>query len=179
MPYTLEEFCKDTHEILKGGETDAARAEVAKQLETLLVDPDFVARHFDPEKGQSAEVVYRDPLGFNVLIHHHRPQKNPGSPHNHGASWAIYGVARGFTDMTEWRRTDDGKTPGRAEIEKERTYRLTPGMAVPYRPRQIHNTYMPEGAWVVRVTGCDLDAIPRERFAPEKHEVKEFGTVAA
>ena len=64
-------------------------------------------------------------------------------------------------------------------IEKERTYRLAPGMAVPYRPRQIHNTYMPEGAWVVRVTGCDLDSIPRERFVPERNEVKEFGTVPA
>ncbi len=179
MSYTLEQFCRDAHDILKDGETDETRAKVAKKLEGLLVEREFVDSHFEPGKGPSSEVVYRDTLGFNVLIHHHREQKQPGAPHNHGNSWAIYGVVRGFTDMTEWRRTDDRKTPGHANIERERTYRLAPGMAVPYRPRQIHNTYMPEGAWVVRVTGCDLDSIPRERFVPERNEVKEFGTVPA
>jgi predicted metal-dependent enzyme (double-stranded beta helix superfamily) len=179
MSYTLEQFCKDTHDILKGGADDAARAKVAKKLEGLLVDPDFVAKHFDPSKEAGQEVVYRDPLGFNVLVHHNKATKQPGAPHDHGTSWAIYGVARGFTDMTEWRRLDDGKKPGFASIERAKTYRLGIGMAVPYRPRAIHNTFMPEGAWVVRVTGVDLDTIPRQRFVPERNEVKEFGTVPA
>ncbi len=31
-----------------------------------------------------------------------------GGPHDHGASWAIYGQAVRYTDMTEWTRVDDG-----------------------------------------------------------------------
>jgi hypothetical protein len=179
MADALEQFCRDAHDILKDGETDAAREKVAERLKSLLVEPAFVAKYFDPNKEAGQEVVYRDPLGFNVLVHHNKPTKQPGAPHDHGASWAIYGVARGFTDMTEWRRLDDGKRPGHAVIERAKTYRLGVGMAVPYRPRAIHNTFMPEGAWVVRVTGVDLDEIPRQRFVPEKNEVKEFGRVPA
>jgi len=179
MADTLEQFCRDAHDILKDGESDAARAKIAKRLESLLVDPGFVAQYFDPSKEAGQEVVYRDPLGFNVLVHHNKATKQPGAPHDHGASWAVYGVARGFTDMTEWRRLDDGKREGHAQIERAKTYRLGVGHACAYPPRQIHNTFMPEGAWVVRVTGVDLDEIPRRRYVPEKNEVKEFGRVPA
>ncbi|HEX9836221.1 MAG TPA: hypothetical protein VGB90_05160 [Alphaproteobacteria bacterium] len=179
MADSLERFCADAREILKGGADDAARAKVAKRLESLLVEPEFVAKYFDPKVEAAQQVVYRDPAtGFNVLVHHQKPSQR-GAPHDHGESWAIYGVTRNYTDMTEWRRLDDAAKPGVARIEQARTYRLGVGQAAAYGPRVIHNTCHPDGAWVVRVTGCDLDEIPRRRYVPEKGEVKEFGRVPA
>jgi hypothetical protein len=29
-----------------------------------------------------------------------------GGPHDHGNSWAIYGQALGWTEMTEWEREE-------------------------------------------------------------------------
>ena len=35
----------------------------------------------------------------------------------------------------------------------------------------IHSTAHPEKAWVIRVTGTDLDAIPRFRFRPKTDKI--------
>ena len=179
MGYSLQEFCADAKSILASQPGDAARSAVAGKLKTLLLDPSFVAAHFNAATQEAQRVIYADSeLGFNVLVHHQRPGRQ-GQPHDHGESWAIYGVARGHTVMTEWRRLDDGKTPGHAEIELAKSYRLDVGQSAAYGPRVIHNTHHPEGAWVVRVTGCDLDGIRRYRFNPEKREVREFSAVSA
>jgi len=179
MGYSLQDFCADTKSILKSRPGDEARAAVAEKLKGLLADRGFIAAHFNEATEEAQRVVYADPdLGFNVLVHHQRPGRR-GQPHDHGDSWAIYGVARGYTVMTEWRRIDDGSKPGHADVEPSKTYRLDVGQAAAYGPHVIHNTHHPEGAWVVRVTGCDLDQIRRHRFNPEKHEVREFSAVSA
>lgn len=179
MGYSLRDFCTDTKEIIASQPGSAARVQVAEKLKALLVDRDFVAAHFNEATQEAQRVVYADPeLGFNVLVHHQRPGRR-GQPHDHGDSWAIYGIARGYTVMTEWQRLDDGSKPGHAELEPTKTYRLDVGQSAAYGPRVIHNTHHPEGAWVVRVTGCDLDQVRRQRFNPEKREVREFSALAA
>ena len=66
--------------------------------------------------------------------------------------------------MTEWRRTDGKSDPGPASIEITRCYRLEPGHAGTYDIRAIHNIEFPDGARFVRVTGTDLERIPRLKF---------------
>lgn len=179
MAYSLQDFCVDAKILLNTKPGDQARAAIAERLKDLLVEPSFVAAHFNEATQEAQRVVYADPeLGFNVLAHHQRPGRR-GQPHDHGESWAIYGVARGYTVMTEWRRLDDGSQPGRAELEPTNTYRLDVGQSAAYGPRVIHNTHHPEGAWVVRITGCDLDNIRRLRFNPEKREVRAFSAATA
>jgi predicted metal-dependent enzyme (double-stranded beta helix superfamily) len=179
MAYTLQQFCADTKNALKSLPGADARAAVADKLKGLLTDRDFIAANFSDQTQEGQRVIYADPeLGFNVLVHHQRPGRR-GQPHDHGGSWAIYGVARGHTVMTEWRRRDDGGKPGYAELEEAKTYRLEAGQSAAYGPHVIHNTHHPEGAWVVRVTGCDLDQIRRTRFNPEKREAREFSGISA
>lgn len=179
MGYSLQDFCADAKEIIASQPGAAARAQIAEKLKPLLVDRDFLAAHFNAATQEAQRVVYADPdFGFNVLVHHQRPGRR-GQPHDHGESWAIYGVTRGYTVMTEWHRRDDGSKPGYADLEPTTTYRLDVGQSAAYGPRVIHNTHHPEGAWVVRVTGCDLDQIRRLRFNPEKREVREFSALAA
>ena len=57
------------------------------------------------------KVLYEDPkLGFQVLAHiNDKARVSP--PHDHGASWAIYGQATKYTDMIEWEREDNGADP--------------------------------------------------------------------
>ena len=55
MPYTLEQFCTDARTALAEDEGPSGREKLARHLEKLLVDPDFVAEHLalaDLDDGQ-------------------------------------------------------------------------------------------------------------------------------
>jgi hypothetical protein len=47
-------------------------------------------------------------------------------------------------------------------------YALGPGQTRAYGPGVLHSTEHPQKAWVIRVTGTDVDAIPRFRFKPDR-----------
>ncbi len=88
-----------------------------------------------------------------------------GGPHDHGDSWAIYGQAVKHTDMTEWKRTDDGSVAGKATIEKTNTYRMDRGQAGIFQDRAIHSIAYPAGARFIRVTGTNYEEnIARGRY---------------
>jgi hypothetical protein len=52
-------------------------------------------------------------------------------------------------------------------------YDLGPGDTHAYGPGVLHSTEHPGKAWVIRVTGTDVDAIPRYRFKPERDRIVE------
>ena len=163
MAYSLDEFCNDCRTALKADTGSSGREKVRQNLERLLAESAFLDRHvLSAPPGR--HTLYEDPeLGFVVLAHiNTKGSKSP--PHDHGASWAIYGQATQYTDMTEWRRTDGKTDPGPASIEIVRQYRLEPGHAGTYDIGAIHNIEFPEGARFVRVTGTDLERIPRLKF---------------
>jgi hypothetical protein len=79
---------------------------------------------------------------------------------------ANYGNAREHTEMTEWRRTNPEGEP-HAVLQAASTYRLGPGQTKAYGPGVIHSTAHPQTAWVIRVTGTDLDVLPRYHFGKQ------------
>jgi hypothetical protein len=171
MAYDLEQFCTDTRATLQSsGALEDKLARVSQKLAALLAEPAFVASAFaaDPPPGQ--RLLYRDDAtDVHVLAHVQRAGKS-GHPHSHGTSWAIYGSARGYTDMTEWRRVNAESEP-QAVLEPAAKYRLAEGKTHFYAPHVMHSTAHPESAWVIRVTGTDLDHLPRFRFDPRKDKI--------
>ncbi len=163
MAYDFDRFVADCRSILGADPGPASREAVRHRLEQLLAEPDFVARYCK-DAPAGVKVLYEDPtLGFQVLAH--TPEKAHASPpHDHGASWAIYGQATEYTDMTEWARVDDGSDPARVQLKPARKYRLTPGHASIYQDGMIHSIDYPAMATFIRVTGTDLDRIARSRF---------------
>jgi hypothetical protein len=83
-------------------------------------------------------------------------------------------ASRTATEMTEWRRTNPEREP-RAVLEAMSRYRLGPGETRAYGPSVIHSTAHPEKAWVIRVTGTDLDALPRYRFGKQDRMLEQAG----
>lgn len=170
MSYDLDRFCRDCHDILRQAQDDDARARIAANLERLLANPAFVAETWREDTPPGKRELYHDPeTGVYVLAHVQRAGKG-GQPHSHGDSWAIYGNARGFTDMTEWERVNDA-AEDHAELRATDRYRIGPGEVRAYGPGVIHSTAHPEPAWVVRITGGDLDVLPRYRFDPRRDKV--------
>ena len=164
MAYDLDRFIADCRTILTREPGPAGREQVRVRLEELLANPDFVQRTCGDDAPQGLKVLYEDPkLGFQILAHiNDKARVSP--PHDHGASWAIYGQATHYTDMIEWEREDDGSKPGEAKLKPVKKYRLLPGHAGIYQDGRIHSIDYPDNARFVRVTGTNLDAIHRVRF---------------
>ena len=171
MPYDLDQFIADCRAILARDGGPAGREQVRVRLEQLLGNPDFVRRTFGDDVPRGLKVLYEDDkLGFQILAHiNDKARVSP--PHDHGASWAIYGQATKYTDMIEWEREDDGSDRDQAKLKPVKKYRLNPGHAGIYQDGKIHSIDYPDNARFIRVTGTNLDRIDRVRFDLKTGEV--------
>ena len=166
MAYTLDEFCAESRAILKREALPSALPQIAARLGLLLSNPAFVAATFSDDMPPGRRVLHHDPETDFYVLAHVQAGKKVGKPHSHGSSWAVYGNAREYTEMTEWRRTNpEGEE--HVVLEAESMYRLGPGQTKAYGPGVIHSTAHPEKAWVIRVTGTDLDVLPRYHFGKQ------------
>jgi predicted metal-dependent enzyme (double-stranded beta helix superfamily) len=174
MAYELEDFCRDCRHTLAEGARSEALEPVRAQLARLLANQAFVDRTCGREAQPGLHVLYEDgQLGFQVLAHvNEKPRVSP--PHNHGESWAVYGQAIGYTDMTEFRRVDDRSDPAHARLEVTRKYRLNPGEVGIYASGAIHSIDYPEKSRFIRVTGTNLDRIYRDSFDPATGAIKRM-----
>jgi len=150
------------------------REQVRLCLERLLSNADFVRDTCGDDAPQGLKLLYEDKaLGFQILAHiNDKARVSP--PHDHGASWAIYGQATKYTDMIEWEREDDGADPSHAKLRPEKKYRLNPGQAGIYQDGKIHSIDYPDKSRFVRVTGTNLDRIARIRIDLKTGEVHQM-----
>jgi hypothetical protein len=166
MAYTLDEFCVESRGILKADKLPNALPRVAERLSRLLSNPAFVSATFSDDMPPGRRVLHHDPETDFYVLAHVQDGNKVGKPHSHGSSWAIYGNARECTEMTEWRRVNPD-SEDHAVLEAASKYRLEPGQTKAYGPGVIHSTAHPRKAWVIRVTGTDLDALPRYHFGKQ------------
>jgi len=174
MAYDLDQFIADCRATLTRDPGPAGREEVRLKLEKLLSNEDFIKAYCGDDQPRGLKKLYEDPeLGFQVLAHiNDKSRVSP--PHDHGDSWAIYGQATKFTEMTEWEREDDGSDPKHAKLKAVKKYKLTPGKAGIYQNGAIHSIDYPDYARFVRVTGTNLDEITRVRFDLKTGEVHQM-----
>jgi hypothetical protein len=171
MAYDLGQFVSDCRSILSRDPGPPGREKVRVCLERLLTNRDFVDRYCGDAVAPGLTVLHDDKdLGFQVLAHiNDKGRVSP--PHDHGASWAIYGQATKYTDMIEWEREDDDGDPKHAKLKPVKTYRLDPGHAGIYQDGRIHSIDYPDSARFIRVTGTNLDRIDRVRFDLKTGEI--------
>ncbi len=164
MAYDLDQFCADTRATLQSSDALPDKlARISERLGVLLANPAFVASAFADDAPPGQRLLHRDPAtDFHVLAHVQRAGKS-GMPHSHGTSWAVYGSARGYTEMTEWRRVNP-ESDAHAELVATSKYAIGHGQTRGYGPGVMHSTRHPKKAWVIRVTGTDLDKLPRYHF---------------
>jgi predicted metal-dependent enzyme (double-stranded beta helix superfamily) len=163
-PYDLEQFVADCREILARDGGPRGREEIRMRLERLLAQADFIRQHCGDDAPKGLKLLYEDKdLGFQILAHiNDKARVSP--PHDHGASWAIYGQATKYTEMTEWERVEQSSDGSHATLRPIKKYRLNPGQAGIYQDGAIHSIDYPDKARFIRVTGTNLDRIARVRF---------------
>ena len=174
MSYDLIQFIADCQTSLKRDPGPAGREKVRANLERLLSNKDFVEKYCGENVERGLKVLYEDPeLKFQILAHIN-DKARISAPHDHGESWAIYGQAALYTEMTEYGREDDGSDPKHAKLKVLKKYRLTPGQAGIYQNGAIHAIDYPDKSRFVRVTGTNLDNINRIRIDLKTGEVHQM-----
>jgi hypothetical protein len=174
MSYDLDQFIADCRAALKRDPGPGGRETVRVKLEELLRNPEFIEEYCGEQVPRGLKMLYEDPdLKFQILAHIN-DKARVSQPHDHGASWAIYGQATKYTDMIEWDREDDGNDPKHAKLKPAKKYRLEPGHAGIYQDGKIHSIDYPDYAKFIRVTGTNLDNIERMRVDLKTGEVHQM-----
>jgi predicted metal-dependent enzyme (double-stranded beta helix superfamily) len=160
MAHTLEQFSEACHRILKSEPGPEGRRQVCELLQDVLKDEDFVATHLGDDVGER-KVLYEDPeLGFCILAHvHHGAKESP--PHDHGPTWAIYGQARGETEMTDWELVEPASPEKPGKVRRARTYKLAPGDAYFYNEGDLHSPRRSGPTRLIRLEGKNMDNVRR------------------
>ena len=180
MAYEFKTFCNDCRNAYDPINGKADLETIRENLENLLQNNlEFVEKHCGPSVEIGVHELYKDEVTGFIVYAHIQDKGRTSPPHDHGASWAVYGQAKKFTDMTEWRRLDDKSKDGYAEIETTRSYRLEPGMAGKFGPHEIHQISFEDGARFVRVTGSDLFVEDTLTYNPDEKSVNVVGEGSA
>lgn len=164
MRYTLEQLAADCHDALATDPGPKGREAMRRHLERALGDEAFVARHLGDDTVTPRKKLYEDPqFGFCIFAHVYGEPKG-GEPHDHAGTWAIYGQAKGTTEMTEWRKlkAPAGGNPG--VVEPVKSYALKPGMAVVYDEEAIHSPLRAGPTRLIRIEGRNLDGVTRDAY---------------
>lgn len=163
MTATLEQFAAQCHSILKSEPGPSGRRQVCTLLEGLLRDKEFVGS-LVTDSTPERQVLYEDPeLGFCILAHQYKGAKD-SPPHDHGPSWAIYGQAKGETDMTDYALVAPASPERPGKAKALRTYKLTPGTAYLYNEGDLHSPSRKGPTGLIRLEGMNMDRIKRLKF---------------
>lgn len=113
-----------------------------------------------PETAEPLNHVGRKTLfekmgGLTILGHHH-PESVWSQPHDHGRTWAIYGVVSGYTAMYTYDilRPAEGKKKGKVKLANR--YWIMPGQAFWYPTGLVHSHKTYEDSRLIRIEGFNL-----------------------
>ncbi len=164
MAYTLDELIADCRRALSADPGPSGRQQVCEYVRKACMDSEFVATHLGDEGAEERKILWQDPdMGFCVLAHVYRGAKS-SKPHDHGPSWAIYGQAKGVTEMTDWQLLSkpDGGKPGK--VKAVRTYRLSPGEAYVYNEGDLHSPHRTDETRLIRIEGMNMADVQRDSY---------------
>jgi predicted metal-dependent enzyme (double-stranded beta helix superfamily) len=96
-------------------------------------------------------------------------------PHDH-RTWAVVAGVDGMEKNTYWRRLDDGRRPGHADVAPIGEEVVGPGDVVAFLPDAIHSVTNETDRVTLslHVYGRNLNRVGRSQFDPEKHTERPF-----
>jgi hypothetical protein len=163
MSQTIEQLAASCRRALAADRGVKGRQEVCRLIAGALEDPGFVERYLVDEIGER-KVLYEDPeLGFCLLGHVYTGARE-SRPHDHGPSWAIYGQARGETEMSDFALVAPAEEKAPGKVRHVRTYKLTPGMVHLYNEGDLHSPRRTGPTRLLRVEGVNMDKVKRRAY---------------
>lgn len=179
MTYTLEEYVADICKIDAEETEGAKKAErirpLAKALaaEPIWDDPKF--RNVNAEQGFGVHMLHEQEDHSLAVFIFAWPPGGGTNPHNH-KTWAVVAGIEGEETEVNFKRLDDGSSPGYAELKRGREEVLRSGMVGICLPEDIHS--VTNKGDVVSVSlhtyGLHLNHTGRSEFDVEAKREKPF-----
>ena len=181
---TLEQFIAAVRQVFASTKDPRAQAQaVAQHMRELLVVPGWLEEKLQqlPEGGYGrvdlhldAEYGHPEP-GFLAMCSAQRPGQD-NSPHDHGASWVVYGVYQGAIEQTKWRWVYPEHDWTSPELKPTERYVQGEGKVAFFLPGEIHTTKnVHDGrSLVFRLEGQHLERVLRHRYNQQEHSARAF-----
>lgn len=165
MAYTLGQFSADIRSTLEADPGVGGQQGILELLTKALLDDGFVEEHLKAEECRPRKILYEDPdLGFCICGHVYKDGMGKANPHDHGSSWAIYGLAEGETEMTDWEIVEKGIDSNPTLVKPTRKVEMVRGDCYLYKLGDVHSPIMGAGTKLIRIEGKNLDHIQRSNI---------------
>jgi len=171
MTDLLETFVEEAEAVLAQdlGDDETARR-IADLAQPLATDTSWLGdehRASEPEQGFGITQLYKAPQpGLSVQTVCWAPGRGV-APHDH-QTWGVVVGLEGDEINVDWKRTDDGSTPGHAELETAVETTVRNGDTCRFLPDDIHSVRN-EGDIVsvsLHIYGQSLAETERSEFDP-------------
>jgi predicted metal-dependent enzyme (double-stranded beta helix superfamily) len=178
--YTFERFIADVRQVFASSKDPRSQAQsVVRHMKELLAVPGWIEEKADlPAKGGYGRLdlyvdeEYEHPGPGFLAMCAVQPtgslaSKAPGtSPHDHGASWVVYGVYKGAIRQTKWRWVYPEGTWTSPELKPVEQFVQKKGEIAFFLPGEIHLTLnvVDERSLVLRLEAQNLDRVARHRY---------------
>lgn len=178
--YSIKQLVEDLRELTRQGRDDAAMAEAVPDLakRLVLMKHNWLRPHMC---GAGAG----DSVGIHAL--HEEPDHSlaifvvtwmPGDetpPHDHG-TWAVIAGLDGHETNHWWKRFDDGKTPGYADVRRSGAERIDASTIVAMAGDAIHSLHNDSGAvsTTLHLYGRNVDYTDRRKYDPARHTIAPY-----
>ncbi|MGH8056378.1 MAG: hypothetical protein ACREOH_03965 [Candidatus Entotheonellia bacterium] len=184
--YTLDSFIADVRNAFASTPDPVARAEAVRgHLRQLLAVPGWLEERLQlPAEGGfgrhdlHVDAEYGHPApGFLVMCSVQRPGQSGTPPHDHGASWVVYGVYKGAIEQRKYRWAyPEAPTKSAPKLEESERYVQGEGEVAYFLPGEIHSTGNVSAgrSLVVRVEAQKLDGVWRHRYDKAANTARAF-----
>ena len=139
----VDALIADTRAIMEGGAFDrGALGRVRERILGVAARSEFwsEADYPSPPEGEQQNrylIGQESPDGISLYLNVLRAGKKI-PPHNH-TTWACIAAVDGVEHNTLYDRLDDGRTPGKAQIEARETVAVEPGQALAMMADDVHS----------------------------------------
>ena len=180
--YTLDQFVADLQGAFASHPDLVGRANaVAEVVQQLLKVGGWVQELLDKGGYDSlpgstyADTTHGHPAaGFHITCGaQQRDQAN--APHDHGATWVVYGTYEGAIEQTRW-GWDYSKGPLQPQLVAKESFVQKPGDVAYFLPGEIHDTRnVADGrSVVVRVEAQKVATVWRHRYLKDGNTARAF-----
>jgi predicted metal-dependent enzyme (double-stranded beta helix superfamily) len=173
---------EDLKELREGGAGEDAMVEAAPELAKRLVlmkhnwlRPYMCEPHPSDRNSAGIYALHEEPdHSFAVMVVTWLP-RDETPPHDHG-TWAVIAGLEGVETNHWWKRVDDGRTPGHAEVVRAGSQRIEPATIIAMPGEAIHSVQNDSGAKSVtlHIYGMHVDYTDRHQFDPEKQTITPY-----